>query len=891
MWGWLRRSEQDFSEEIRANMALDEDRFIAEGMSPDEARSAALRAFGNVTRAQERFYESRRTIWLDNLHRDVRYALRRLIKNPGFTVVVVVTLALGIGANAAIFSVVNSLLLRSLPVTEPQRLVTISSDSAVSRGFNAGAGWNYMMWDQLRQRAGVFDGAFAWTTNRFNLAQSGEIQPADGIYASGDFFTTLGVPALLGRTFTSADDKRGGGPDGPVAVISYGLWQRRFGGAANVIGSPLLVGGVPFTIIGVTPPEFFGVEIGQAFDVALPLSTEPLISGKNAAIDEPRRLFLIVMLRLKPGQSVTAATAAIRAMQPQILSVMGTNLPPFLKEPFAIVPAATGTADRLRQQYERPLLTISLVVALVLLIACVNIANLLLARATARRHEFSVRLAIGASRWRVGQQLLVESVVLAVAGALAGLVVAAWGSRALVGQLSTSVDDRRIVLDLSLDWHMIAFTAAVALATAILFGTVPALHATRVAPINALKENGRSASDGARMSVSSGLVIAQVALSLTLVVAAGLLVRTFAQLANVPLGFDREGVLLINVDTARTRIDPADRNSFYHQLVATAASVPGVAAATGSFYAPAGGGGAGLIRDARGRAVDDGRVVANFITPGWFAAYGIPIRAGRDVTDHDSLNGLPVMIVNDAFVRRFTPRGNAIGETFDESISSVLKNRTVVGVVGDAVYGSLRDAAPPTVYVPLAQSIGLQPPGRTTVIISVRPVAGSAASLAPSVAAALTEKDRDLAFSFRPLADQVSASLTQERLLAMLSGFFGGLALLLAGLGLYGITSYAVNRRRTEIGIRMALGARRADVISLVLRQGIVVTAIGMACGLAGSAAVTRYLEAMLFDLTPLDPTTFIAVSLLFGLVAVLALYVPARRATKVDPMVALRCE
>jgi putative ABC transport system permease protein len=887
MWPWHRRSDEDFSEEIRASIALEADRLEAEGMRPDEARMAALRAFGNVTRAREQFYESRRMMWLDNLQRDVQYAVRGLINNPGFTAIAVFTLALGIGANAAIFSVMNSLLLRSLPVVEPQRLVTVSSDSAVSMGFRAGAGWNYAMWEQLRERAQVFDGAFAWVTNRFNLAQSSEIQPVDGIYASGDFFRTLGVPALLGRTFSPADDVRGGGPAGAVAVISHGLWQRRFGGTGDIIGTQLVVDRVPFTIVGVTPPEFFGVDVGQAFDLALPLSSEALISGKAAAIDDRSRLLLRVMLRLKPGQSVDAATAALRAMQPQILQ--GSRLPAFLKEPMTLVPAATGTADHLRQQYQRPLVAVLLVVAVVLLIACLNIANLLLARARARRHEFSVRLAIGASRWRLGQQLLVESLVLAVAGAVLGLVAANWGSRALIGLLSTSVN--RVVLDLALDWRVIAFTAAVTAATAIVFGTVPAWSATRVPPIDALREQGRGGSNGSRWRVSSSLVVGQVALSLILVIAAGLFVQTFARLANVSLGFDANRVLLINVDTARARVDPNDRNAVTHELVAAVAAVPGVAAAAGSLYTPAGGGAAGLLRDASGRMTDPGRVVANFITPGWFGVYGIPIRSSRDVTHRDNANAPSVIIVNDAFVRRFSPERDPIGATFDETISGFLKNRTVVGVVGDAVYGSLRDAAPPTVYLPLAQSTGLTAPGRTTVIISARSVAGSGTSVAPGIAAALTEADRDLAFSFRLLTDQVSASLIQERLLAILSAFFGGLALLLAGLGLYGITAYAVTRRRAEIGIRMALGAQRADVIRLLLRQGIILTVIGVACGLAGAAALARYIEAMLFGLTPLDPATFIAVSLMLALIAIVAAYMPARRATKADPVASLRCE
>lgn len=889
MWPWRRRSDDEFSDEIRAHIALEADRLQADGLSPDEARLAALRAFGNVTRARERFFESRRTVWLDHLLRDVRYAVRGLRNNPGFTATAVFTLALGIGANAAIFSVMNSLLLRPLPVHEPERLVTISSHSAVSMGFRAGIGWSYAMWDQLRQRADVFAGAFAWRPQRFDLSPSGERQPVDGVYASGTFFDTLGVPAHLGRMFTPQDDVRGGGPGGPVAVISHALWQRRFAGTPDVIGTPIVVDRVAFTIVGVAPPAFVGVDVGHAFDVALPLTSEALISGKTAAMDDTRRLTLAVMLRLETGQSVDAATAALRAIQPQILQAMGNGVPDFLKEPFTLVPAATGAADRLRQQYARPLVVVLCVVAVVLLIACVNIANLLLARARARHHEFSVRLAIGGSRWRLGQQLLVESAVLAMAGAVLGLVAAQWGSRALTELLSTSVD--RVVLDLALDWRVIGFAIAVTAATAIVFGTAPALSATRVPPIAALRGHGRDPSDGARSRVASGLVIAQVTLSLILVVVAALFVQTFARLTTVPLGFAGERILLTHVDTARVRTDPARRSALETEIVAAVAAVPGVVAAAGSLFTPAGGGGAGLLRDARGRITDPARVVANFVTPGWFDVYGIAIRSGREFTAQDTAAAPAVAVVNHAFVQRYSAERDPLGRTFDETISGFLNGRTVVGVVGDAVYGSLRDPPPPTVYVPLAQSVGLRPPGGTTVIVSARTMAATSTSVAPGVAAALTDTARDLVFSFRSLTDQIGASLLQERVLAMLSAFFSGLALVLAAIGLYGITSYAVTRRRAEIGIRLALGAQRSDVIRLVLQHGTTLTAIGIVCGVGGAAALTRYLESLLFGLTPLDPVTFVTVSLLFALVAIVAAYIPARRATTASPLESLRSE
>jgi predicted permease len=823
---------------------------------------------------------------------DLRLAVRALRATPIVSIVAALSLALGIGANTAIFSLVNSLLLRTLPVKEPRSLVTISSDAAIRLGFKTGLGWSYAMWDRFRQRSQPFEGAVAWTPQRINLAKGGESQPVDGLVVSGDFFTTLGVAAALGRTFTSADDVRGGGPDGPVAVISYGLWQRRFGGSASVIGASLPVEGVPFTIVGVTPPEFFGLEVGKTFDLALPLGTEPLIRGKNASIDQPRSFVLFIMLRLKPGQSLDAATATIRTFQPEILT---PNVPPFVKMPFTLVPAAVGTdtPDSVRPRYERSLLTIFVVVALVLLIASANIANLQLARATARRHELSVRLALGAPRWRLARQLLVESLVLAGIGAFGGLMFAVWASRALVAQLSTSVNPvNPIGLDLPLDWRVLAFTAAITCATAVLSGTAPAFRAARVAPIDALKEHGRSTgAEASRMSLASGLVVAQVALSLVLVVAAGLFLRTLERLASVPLGFDRDRVLIVNVETARAHINPADRIAFYHRLVGAAATAPGVTHAAGSASTPVSPGIARNVEVAGAPPQSEHLALTNSVTPGWFAAYGTGIRAGRDVDAHDTATAPPVVIVNEAFARRFFPGRSAIGET--------VAARTVVGIAGDQIaqggykpngaLRSVRDEAPPSIYVPLAQSSKMLAPDRTTVTISVRTPAGSPALRARSVGATLTAVDPAVAFSVRPLAEYLDASLAQERMVAMVAGFFGALALLLAALGLYGMTSYAVSRRRAEIGIRLALGAAPAGVIRLVLTRVAVLVGAGVLVGAFASAWLSQFVAALLYGLEPRDPITLVSATMILGAVGTLAGWLPAARAARIDPAEVLR--
>lgn len=899
------RIDRELAQELefhREMLTADQERL---GHSHETALLNATRKMGNTTLMTEYSRDAWIVAWLDTLGRDVRHALRSFARNPGFTLVVLLTLALGIGANTAIFSLVNSLLYRKLPVAEPERLVTVASDFAISRGYKAGAGWSYVMWERLQSRSQLFDGAFAWCGRQLSIGRGGEAAPVNGVYASGEFFTTLGVPALHGRVFTSSDDARGGGADGPVAVISHGLWQRRFGGALNVIGTPLIIEGVPFTIVGITPPEFLGLEVGQSFDVALPLASEPLIRGKNTALLQPRNYFLIVMLRLKDGQSLHAATVAIRQLEPEIVPA---DAPQFVK-PFALAPAAEGTsspaggAGGLRQRFERPLLIILAVVALVLLIACVNIANLLVARAAARRHELSVRVALGASRWRLARQLLIESLLLAGGGAVAGLVFAAWGNRALVAQLSTSIS--RVVLNLTLDWRVAAFTGAITLATAFLFGIVPAVRATRVAAQDALKADGRRMSGGSTSRLSGGLVVAQVALSLVLVVAAGLLVRTFERLATLPLGFDGDRVLVVNVDTLRARVDPANRLVFFHRLVDAVAVVPGVERAAGSMWTPLSGGGAMLSVTVPGAPPGTARgVVANFVTPGWFAAYGTPIAQGRDVDARDSATAAPVLLVNEAFVRRFSPGGHVLGMTIPLSgaFAGGVTGRTIVGVVRDAVFRSgsmipgvaslaLRDGVPPMIYVPLAQSAGMGPPDSTAVSLSVRSAGESPVVLAPSVAASLTAVDRDLAFTFRPMADYVNASLAQERLIAMLSGFFGGVGLLLAGVGVYGVTSYTVNLRRTEMGIRLALGAAPGGVMRLVLRRVALLVGVGVLVGAIASVWAARTVATLLYGLDAHDPTTFVCAAVVLGAVGALAGWLPALRASRTDPTIVLRSD
>ena len=832
---------------------------------------------------------------------DVRIALRELRRSPIVTAVAVFSLALGIGANTAIFSLVNSLLVRPLPIAQPDRLAVITDTRADGHGFTET--WTNLTWEQIRDRAQAFDATCASWTDRLNIASGGgESSMVDAMWVSGGYFGALGVSPLLGRGITPEDDVRGGGRDGAVAVIGYDFWQRRFGGAASAVGTTLTIESVPVTIVGVTRPDFFGTQVGRTFDLAMPINDERLLRGTNTRIFTDRAATLLtVFLRLKPGQSIDAATAVLRGLQPQIrVAALPPGVPPgfrvhFLEDAFVVVPAATGTSG-LRTRYERPLLAMLVVVALVLFIACANIANLQLARGMARRHELSVRLALGASRARLARGPLLESLMLSAAGASLGMLFAVWSSRLIVAQLSTATT--RVYLDLSIDWRVVAFTTAIAIATAIVFGVLPAFRASACAPVEAMKEQGRGATDG-RTRLSSGLVVAQVALSVVIVAATGLFLRTFENLAAVPLGFDSDRVLAVSVNLTRTRVALAERGAFLGRLAREARGVAGVERAAASTVTPIGG--FGLVDmvhvdgfgpstgvGANGR-LPERTAYVNFVTPGWFATYGTPIRQGRDFTDADGKGAPPVIIVNDAFVRRYLSGRNPIGAVvgFERGQPAPLM-KTIVGVAATAVYSSVRAADEPIEYAPLAQ-IDFPMTPLVDHAISVRSATGSPMLLARSIADVFARVDPGIVVAFRPVRDQVSASLTQERLVAMLSGFFGALALLLAGLGLYGITAYGVSRRRTEIGIRMALGSTGIGVVRLVVGRAAGLVAIGVAVGVAISAWASRFVSSLLYGLEPRDPATLTAAGATLIVVAIAAAWLPARVASRLDPAIVLR--
>jgi predicted permease len=818
---------------------------------------------------------------------DVRLAVRALRATPVVTAVAVLSLALGIGANTAIFSIVDTLLLRALPVRNPGQLVVLGS-AGIRQSF-----WSNPVWEQLRDRTtAALQGAAAFSPASFDVSGGGVAQPVDGLWASGRFFDVLGVPAILGRTLSPDDDRRGA-PNGAAAVISYAFWQREFGGAADAIGKTITLDRVPFVIVGVTPPSFTGLTVGTSLDVVVPLGAEPLVRGRaESFLDRGTVWWLQIIGRLRDGVPLARAEALVRGVQPQVReATRPADLRPddakrYLEEPFGLEPAATGVSF-LRSRYQQPLLILMAIVGLVLLIACANIANLMLARAGARRHELSVRTALGASRWQVARPLFVESLLLALGGAAGGLAFARWGSALLVGQLATY---RSVVyLDLSPDWRVLGFTAAIAIATALLFGVAPALRASRADPSDSLKSGSRGVAGG--RGLASPLVVVQVAASLVLVVAAGLFVQTFAGLEHSNLGFDRTGVLVVAVDTTRSGVPVTGRREQLERIADAIARVPGVARSAVSMVTPV----SGMIwrdlfefpdKPTLGR--EDRSVTMNIVTPGWFATYGTPIVAGRDFTDGDRAGAPDVAIVNEAFVRKYFDGRNAVGRIVrrPDFPNHPAKSIAIVGVVGDAIYQSVREAPPPTMYRPVAQHDGPQPPFAS---VSVRAARGSPMALARPVTAALATLDPSFSLRFWSLQRQIDDSLTQERLVAILSGFFGALALLLAGIGLYGVTSYAVTRRRGELGIRLALGARPGGVVRLVLTRVFLLVGAGVVIGAAASLWAARFVTPLVFGLTARDPLTFAGAAVVLLAVGALAGWLPARRAARLDPAAVLR--
>lgn len=826
----------------------------------------------------------------DEMFQDLRFGVRMLLKNKSFTAVAVLSLALGIGANTAIFQLLDAVRLRTLPVKAPHELAEIRmADMKGARGgFGPLQGVTNPIWEQIRERQQAFSGVFAWGTDTVNLAPGGEVRPARMLYLSGDSFNTLGVQPAVGSLFTTTDDQRGCGE--PGLVISHEFWQREYGGDPGVIGRKLTLGEHSFEIIGVTPSSFFGLEVGRSFDLALPICAVASVRGNNNFLSGTM-WWLTVTGRLKPGWSIEQSAAHLQAISPGLFeAALPANYPPvsvkdYLESSLIAVPAGSGVSQ-LREDYEQSLWLLFAIAGLVLLIACANLANLLLARASAREREIAVRQALGASRGRLVRQLLVESLLLAGLGAAVGVGVAQALSRFLVAFLSTATDP--IFLNLAPNWRGLGFGVGLAVLTCLLFGLAPAIRATRTEPGTVMKSGGRGMTAGReRFSLRRALVVAQVALSLVLVAGALLFSRSLDKLRTLDPGFTQKDVLIAEVTFSRLNL-PGDRySSFTDEMLDRIRAIPGAESVALTNIIPLSGwGGASAWIDetdaTQAQNTSLSRVGANY-----FNTLQIPLLAGRDFDARDKDGATKVAIVNETFARRFLNGANPVGHRLwiEATPGSPNTPYEIVGLVRDTKYRELREQFRPIVYYASAQDSG--GPGGRVLIRSRLPQAGMIAA----VKNVLDEINPAITVSFRGFKPLIEATILRERLMATLSDFFGLLALLLACIGLYGILSYGVASRTNEIGIRMALGAQRLDVFWLILREALALVIAGVVVGLPIIFAVTRLTSTMLFGLTPTDPVSLSLAGLLMLVVALVAGYLPSRRATKVDPMVALRQE
>jgi len=830
---------------------------------------------------------------VETLLQDVRYGLRLLRLNPGFTLVAVLSLALGIGANTAIFQLLDAVRLRTLPVKNPQELAIVRiADRNWSSGRHEGR-YNDItnaMWEQIRDHQEGFSSIFVWAVSDFNLAVGGEARYAQGIYVSGDFFNVLEVQPLLGRLLTAQDDRRGCGM--PGAVLSYAFWQREYGGQASAVGGNISLEGHSFPIVGVTPPGFFGVEIGRTFDVAVPLCSEKTIRGEESLLDLRHGWWLASMGRLKPSWTVQRATAQLTAISPSILEA---TVPPiyrpesikhYMDYRFAAFPADNGFSH-LRIDYQNPLLILLGIAALVLLIACANLANLMLARASAREREVGVRLAMGASRSRLLRQMFVESLLLAGIGAALGAGLAQILSRFLVAFLST--EGSPLFMDLRGDWRVLTFTAALAVLTCLIFGLTPALRVTRVTPATVLKAAGRGmTSRRERFGLRRVLVVSQVALSLVLVVGALLFVRTLRNLTTLDPGFRSDGMIVADINITRLNIPTEQRQQFKRELLAHVRAVPGVTDAADVGIVPISGnswnGDVYIAGDENRKFIP----WFNRVSPGYFTTMHTAFLAGRDFDSHDTSTSPKVAIVNESFARKFLNGANPVGMTFRPGADAgkTAKLVEIVGYVKDSKYSQLREEPVPLVFLAMAQDD--RPDNFPEFLIHA---ALPPSSVLPAIKAAILQSGSAIDLQFRMLPSQIRESLLRERLMATLSGFFGLLAVLLATIGLYGVISYTVARRTNEIGIRVALGAQRSHVIGMILREAGIVLAAGVVVGALLSLAAARAATSFLYGLKPHDPVTLVIAVVAIGAVAALASLLPAQRAAGLDPMVALREE
>jgi putative ABC transport system permease protein len=883
--------ERELHEELEYHIDRVTEANIADGMHPRDARAAALRAFGGVAQRMEESRDTRRVSLVTDLGRDLRYAARVLRRSPGFTCVALVSLALGTGANTAVFQLIEALRLRPLPVRDAAELaiIRVPNRQGASGSFPSRySDLTYVQWERLRRDQQAFDGLLAWSHGSLDLSTSGEQRfSEDSLWVSGGFFDVLGVRPQLGRLFTEADDVKGCAA--PGVVISHAFWSREFGKDPAVVGRTLPANGQRFPVIGVTPAGFHGVEVGRSFDLALPLCAEYLLNGESGRLARNWVWWLGVMGRLKPGWTLAQASAQLHALSPALYrdTLPPGSSPGTVKSYLAFRLAAESGASgfsALRAQYDLPLNLLLAIAGIVLLIACANLANLLLARISTRHREVAVRLALGASRGRIFRQLLVESLLLAAIGTACGAALAPLLSQTAVAIMSTQVD--RVFVDMAIDWRVLSFVVGLAAATCILFGTAPALSATRVTLDEAMKAGGRAnTATRGRLTARRALVVAQLALALILLVSGLLFTRSLFNLMRSDAGFRQAGVLEIDLDLRRLKLDAPGRVATRKAILDRIRATPGVEAAA-SASIPLVNDWSQTVHLEDPAALKKGQSYFSGATPGYFATLEIPMVRGRDFDARDTPGSPRVAVVNERFVERFIGGGDPIGRAFFMESSGGVADRRVeiIGVVKNTRYASLREPFRSIVYLGAEQNAA---PGDFDSILmrSPRPLP----ALSASVKQAMEAMDPRIAFHFHDFQEQIRYSIRQDRLMALLCGFFALLAGVLATIGVYGVMSYTATQRLAEIGIRLALGADRRSIMRMMLRDAAWLLAIGLLIGAALTPVVTTAAGTLLFDLQPTDARTFAMAVAALGTAIAASSYLPARRASRVDPIVALR--
>lgn len=879
--------EQEMAAELQFHIQQRADDLAAtRGLPPEEALRLARLEFGAVEKYKEEARQSLGLRFADEVRGDLRYAARTLWRSKGFALAAIATMAVGIGANTAIFSVINAAMLRALPVDRPHELIQILYQR---QGREPASGFSHKLWEAVRDQQDVIAGTFAWSTPKaLDLMRGGSAVRIQVLMVSGEFFDTLGVVPAAGRLIARADDRRG---CPSVAVLSDAFWARQFARSPAAVGDSLVIGRDAFAVIGVGPRRFTGVDVGAQFDVAIPLCASARLDSRN--IESAGRQWLEIAGRLAPGTTVDQVNARLAALSRSIMlaSTGGDIAAPstYLERRILATPGPIGLRD-FRRAFLTPLQILMAIVALVLVIASANIAGLMAARAATRDREIAVRAALGASRGRIVRQMLTESAVLCVLGALVGMALARWGSGLLVQGLFTDASPG--YLDHSLDLRVLALTALVTMASTLLIGLVPAVRSMRPALIDAMKARVGAGEQRAGFRAGKWIVAGQIALSLLLLVAGGLLLRTFVNLSTLDLGFDRSHLLVLSAKQPwyaadLSKLTVGDKPAVYDEIARRLATLPGVTSVARAYTTPIGDENwvTSLQIDRAGAPTgDDASAHLNFVSGGYFATMRIPFMSGRDFGRGDTRSSQRVAIVNETLARRFFPGGRALGERF--RLGSNTETTEIVGVVRDAKYESVRQPVPATAFIPETQMPADEAAEELVLRTAVPP-----ASLIPTVRRVAAEVSRDTTITASTLEERIADDLAQERLIATLAGLFAVAGLALAMVGLYGALSYLVTERRAEFGIRMAIGASPGLVLRLVMSEVAIVLAVGLTAGMLAVVPGTRLLEQLLYGLSPGDGTTIALAGGVLAVVVLLAGYLPARRATRIDPVVALRSE